>query len=77
MTISVTQEDISMGVRRQCKSCPIALALRRINPDYRVDVDTDRIRFGNKSFNTPEKVRDFIKAFDAKKQVSPFTFRLS
>lgn len=65
-----------MGVRRQCKSCPIALALRRINPDYRVDVDTDRIRLGNKSFTTPAKVRSFIKAFDNKKRVQPFTFEL-
>ena len=38
LTIDVTQEDIDRGKRRLTQWCPIALAMKRLDPDKFEDV---------------------------------------
>lgn len=78
MTIAVTQEDISIGQKKSCQFCPIALALKRVFPlSLFIRVDGDAITIGNIEIPIPDSCHDFIKAFDIGMEVHPFTFELA
>jgi hypothetical protein len=87
MRIHVTAEDIFVGgqfraveqtARDRALHCPTALALNRLFDGTGSCVVKDAIRIGDEAFPryaiTPWRVRRFIKRFDAKKRVKPFTF---
>ncbi len=89
--INVTAQDISEGRRKDCKTCPIALAVRRIvKPECDVKVSTTYvgIHFNYealkdddseiiKSFpDLPSNARTFIVRFDRELPVQPFAFEL-
>lgn len=91
ITINVTQEDIDNGTREQCAICPVARALDKafgltipltniadricFMPDsYHIDLfDKQRYLVG---IPTPFEAKVFIKAFDAKQPVKPFSFQI-
>ena len=82
--VNVTEKDIEQGRKRNCRHCPIALAIRRKFPGDSTVVRVDRkIAFiwptGGSYFATdlPRAARDFVVDFDSGRVVSPFTFNLS
>lgn len=79
MTIEVTQDDIDSGIARQCRDCPIALAVERAAnvPRRSVVASQYEIKIGGQYFKVPKSALDFINAFDAEMSVKPFTFELT
>lgn len=81
--VNVTAADISLGQRADCEYCPVASALsRKINRNVKVFSTA----FGYRQPRThrwifdvplPEKVSDFINAFDAGRPVRPFRFTIN
>jgi len=78
--VEVTEEDIRRGKRNTCTRCPVARALRRsgvISPS----VYHSRAIFGRNGQwwggDLPQKVTDFICAFDDREPVKPFSFVIS
>ena len=86
MRIQVTQDHIDRGresrqrtPRSLCKTCPVALALAdagfrdpRVFPDmFWVWTDGATIR---RVSGLPREVTEWISAFDAKRNVEPFSF---
>lgn len=78
VTIFVTQDHIDKGIRVNGKACPIAHAMTEsLNSEYHV---------GKCSWNNaknyeewgvlPQNAKDFIDAFDAGKEVKPFSFKI-
>lgn len=80
MRITVTQQDIEQGKRRDEQSCPVALACKRAGlSEPRVDnyyVSYISREDGSFSFLLPQQVKNFIIAFDNQKSVQPFNFDL-
>ena len=82
-TILVTQEDISQGVKKQCKRCPIALAVRRSLDTALTEVfpSVCYIKRNRDSFCEtallPDTAQDFIARFDHDQPVEPFSFQLT
>lgn len=78
--VSITQEGINDGVRRDCQSCPVALALTRaIGEEVIVSgiwctIAPDTLAV--KMIELPRAVREWIVRFDRGFLVSPFTFEL-
>jgi hypothetical protein len=80
--VFVTGEDIANGVPGEPEKCPVALALKRVYPDYEFCVGknyihTEKDEVGVLSFNdqvTTLKQSRFVKRFDAGKRVEPFSF---
>lgn len=73
MRIDVTQDDIDAGIRIDCTHCPIALAVRRLIPYANVGCYTvyaDEMP----DYVLPQPAIDFIRAFDNKRPVKPFSF---
>lgn len=91
ITINVTQEDIDNGTRKKCVICPVARALDKafgltvpptpiadrtcfILDSYHIDL------FDKQDFliriPTPPEAKAFIKAFDTKQPVKPFSFQI-
>jgi hypothetical protein len=80
LKIHVTQEDIDNGIRDDALKCPIARAIKRVVSSF-LSVSGYDINFDD-GFNflripPPEKVTDFIIAFDAGDPVEPFDFELN
>ena len=79
-TISVTREDIRLGVKKLSHRCPIARAIRRICGFQKITVGIVRIAWvlDGKPHNCrlPDKAFKFINQFDAGQIVRPFTFQL-
>lgn len=75
ITINVTEEHIAKGKRRNCRSCPIALAIKqKFNCE---DVEVGYVMFiKNYKFDNPTKVDTFIFDFDNGFPVKPFNFDL-
>ena len=77
-TIEVTQEDIIEGIPGFCDSCPIALAARRTFPGQSIRVFEGEISVVGggpcRSFATTKEADKFIRDFDKRKSVQPFTF---
>lgn len=66
--VSVTAEDIAEGVAGDCHSCPVARALIRATKDtepmvYEHDWSL-YLKVWSRSIQAPQKVRDFVNAFD-------------
>jgi hypothetical protein len=80
--IDVTMEDILHGERAQCCKCPIALALSRYySPEsYTVSVYDDVVYVVSRDNGTfltitlEPKAQEFIRMFDGRQEVLPFTF---
>ena len=79
MTITVEQEHIEKGKMNECERCPIALAITSVTGcwahvrHYAVDLDTDH---GKTWCMLPKEAIRFIKKFDNKLRVEPFSFEL-
>lgn len=91
LILEVTQEDIDKGKRGNCCLCPIALALmRKFNLDTSEDsLDSASVGLTMASifpvmdkerkpqyFYMPDEASEFIKNFDSKVPVKPFSFTL-
>jgi hypothetical protein len=79
--VSVTAEHIAAGIPRDCRECPIAVALLAAFPDaIRVDVDPEAARLyapeGHYRAAVPPEATVFIVAFDDELPVEPFAFNL-
>lgn len=81
MKISVTQEMIERGFKRDCRMCPVALAVVEaggVNPivgQQSIQWMPNRTAVYVRA-STPEPVVQFIRSFDKGEQVSPFEFEL-
>ncbi len=74
--LNVTQRHIDIGTRASNTTCPVALALKqkRSRRADLVNVDPDSIRIGNEKVILSSKdIKQFIKDFDNKRPVKPFT----
>jgi hypothetical protein len=84
MLITVTQEHIERGKKKNCAECPVALALHDAGfPDAYVSFDRvwaspdDRLNNYNCLLAfLPILVRVWISNFDSGKHVEPFEFEL-
>ena len=79
MLITVTQKDIDLGIRKNCRVCPVALAVyRAIN--LPIEVSAFNVchegPYGEIIAPLPPEATRFILDFDAGKEVGPFTFDL-
>jgi hypothetical protein len=81
ITIKVSKNDIEAGMRSDCKSCPVALAIaRRLKKKFRPAVGSmDFVVIGPDCMSPDvylsEDVRRFIRNFDLGLNVEPFTFK--
>lgn len=85
--IDVTEEHIKRGIRYQCNSCPVALAVGdKVTSYVKAGCTYIRLidpitRYGNdsllKQYRTPKFVADFIERFDAGAETGPFSFELN
>ena len=78
LDINVTDTDIVEGVRKDCETCPVALALSRaggsaavVAQDIEVVIDGVRRNFG-----IPPELVNFILDFDDGRPVEPITCTL-
>lgn len=74
--VEVTQRDIDKGYANSCKSCPVALALRRVFHTAKVDVDSFFITIKGHHHMVTTDVLSFMSDFDRGLRVKPFTFFL-
>ena len=76
MIVKVTRKDIRHGEPDSTDSCPIALALRRMSFEWCQVQNSYWSYYNNRNrAPLPKKAKEFIKAFDQEKPVSPFSFR--
>lgn len=79
--ISVTAEHIRQGCRYNCRSCPVALAFRDagiadvmvFNPCVGLAATREAVAPPTSIF-LPQRVQDFIRAFDHGTVCQPFEF---
>lgn len=76
MKIDVTQEDINQGTCFDSEKCPVALALKRKLPGKRIVVAATSFLIEKSVLPFPPKVEIFVRCFDNKEIVYPFTFEL-
>ena len=76
MKITVTQDDIDNGIRRSCRDCPIALALRRRFPSADIHVDGYGIAIEDGRAFVPLLARRFADDFDNGRPVCPFELEI-
>jgi hypothetical protein len=78
MHIKVTEDHIRRGKRRTMRCCPIALAIRDLEPNRNVDVLPQYAYIGygdaTRVCDLPQLAQDFIIAFDAGNEVTPIEF---
>lgn len=78
MRIDVTQEDIKNGEVGVCTRCPVALAMRRSTGHlWFIDTAILSNADGSTELDTPACVRNFVRRFDTRLQVEPFSFDLA
>jgi hypothetical protein len=75
MQITVTQEDISQGVRCSCNTCPVARAASRAFGGNVLVRTTDLLAF-SRWYQLPTEATQFIADFDTNKPVQPFSFEV-
>jgi len=86
MLINVTQDHIDRGVASSPETCAVSLAIRESYETCHVVgtfeskimvliVDKQGDVFSLK-MSTPDAVREFLVAFDTKKPVRPFSFKM-
>ena len=74
--VRVTWEDIARGERRECATCPVALAATRA---FGEDVTVGNRMFRLRSIqyiDMPARVRAWIHEFDQGRPVRPIRFRV-
>lgn len=83
MRINVTDDDIKMGRKDNCRECPVALAIARDTNSYNVEVGgsylilIDDYRFDNSGNCLGlREVFDFVWEFDNGLEVKPFSFEM-
>jgi len=84
MTIQVTQEHINRGIRGDCGSCPIALAIQEALPKLGINVQVLHVLIQGEIVPLPSRARWFIADFDTNprdedadiKWLEPFDFEL-
>jgi hypothetical protein len=79
LTVSVEQSHIDRGERNSCCACPIALAMNEQHPrdsSWRIGLATACIGWTGRASYLPPRAIKFVRSFDDKKEVKPFTFRL-
>lgn len=75
MKVTVTEEDIALGLPNNRWQCPIACAIKRSKKDVSiVSVSTLDMRVNNHWYILPSVARSFIRQFDAGGAVEPFEF---
>jgi len=79
--VSVTADDITNGVKDNCKLCPIALAVVRLLPqsDAIVSYHSCAIRSGQPvppwvKYKLSQSAKHFVRRFDNGLSVKPATF---
>jgi hypothetical protein len=82
MTISVTEEDIAKAHRGDSFSCVVVQAIARMVPlAHHIEVDSQTIRWteGDERYLwlTPLATQDYVIAFDAGEEISPFKSQLT
>jgi hypothetical protein len=82
-TVEVTDADIQHGVRDDSFHCVVAVAIARTIPEaayFNVNDKTIRFSLVNQRkrlrYVTPDKVSQYVTAFDAGDVLHPFTFQL-
>lgn len=74
--IDVTEDDIKAG-NSTCEYCPVALALRRTFPrSEHISVEAGQIYVDDEGIDMPDRVSDFVDAFDWSQAVKPFSFKV-
>lgn len=78
VTVEVTQDDIDAGRRKSCFGCPVARALRRaVGGDaWVVGPSWARALADAAALPLPPEAARFVRSFDDRSPVSPFTFTL-
>jgi hypothetical protein len=79
MKVKVTQEHIREGRAGFATCCPVALALKELGCEWAVVGTTDiRVLFEGEVIRKPlpDKVTNFIRAFDFNHPVDPMEFEL-
>ena len=76
--VKVTQSDIDNGVKNNCYSCPIALAIDRVVGRFHVSVNALSAKVGlwEGWWNTSSQQSRFIESYDKGYRVEPFSFTL-
>lgn len=64
MKITVTAEDIALGLPGSCSHCPVAMAIARDTGSRGVRVDGVEIFVCDRRFSAPPSVSNFINHFD-------------
>ena len=79
MRIDVTRDDIRLGKRGRCNTCPVARAIRRdLGKGIEVFVYGSQVSIGGRVFELTRGVSDFIERFDhdGRRGLKPFSFTL-
>jgi hypothetical protein len=81
MIINVTQENIDKGVRHDIALCPVALAAQDVFQiavvvGYHTIVDDSNEAYDCLDYDNARKVEKFIRDFDNRKPVKPFSFEV-
>jgi hypothetical protein len=81
LLVDVSDQDIANGDACNCNSCPLALAILRMNPGCRVQVLVGTITLTEASGKvwkavTPRTAGRFMARFDAARKVASFRFKV-
>lgn len=79
IVVDVTQEHIDQGKRSSCEECPIALAIKEVNPKYiDVKVELEHVVCGGVTYKLPYLASQFVYSYDYfdKGYCEPFSFIL-
>jgi hypothetical protein len=76
--VMITQEDIDLGLKSNCLSCPIARACKRIPEllDVAVSHGTVRSFATGNSYALPVKAQNWVELFDGGCKMLPLEFDL-
>lgn len=77
MIISVEQKHIKKGKRMSCGNCPIALAIKEQTYLESLSVGAEDVRSVWRSIPLSRSAQRFVQAFDKRKPVKPFKFKLN
>lgn len=76
MRIYVTKDDIRNGRCCNAGKCPVARSLKRRFKKVFVSVGPWGIMLGDNILEIPASARRFIRRFDRRETVNPFSFKL-
>jgi hypothetical protein len=78
--VSIKEEEIERGIRRDSRHCMISEAIKRDHPDWtRIETDLATIRWTNPRTKkryiclTPDSARDALVLYDQGEPIEPFT----